>query len=195
MATLAFAASGLIEAARKRMDAVGIGVVASVAAFGGGTLRDLLLDRRPLFWVDNVELLWLVLGLTLLAIVFLRSRHLEITERAMLWPDAIGLGLFCAVGTQIALELEMPLLVAAVMGVITAIFGGVLRDMVCNEIPRVLSDHRPYAICAFIGAWVLIAADRAGFEDWASLLLAAVVASSLRLIAVKLDWELPRWRD
>jgi uncharacterized membrane protein YeiH len=195
LATAAFALSGILEGARKRLDLVGIGVVASLAAFGGGTLRDLLLDRRPLFWVENVELLWFVLGLAVLSVIFLRGRHFELTERAMLWPDAIGLGLFCAAGTQVSLDLGMPLLVAAVLGVITSIFGGVLRDVVCNEIPRVLQDHRPYAICAFLGAWVLIGLQLGlGLEDRASLLIAAGVASTTRLLAVRFDWELPAWR-
>jgi uncharacterized membrane protein YeiH len=195
LATASFALSGILEGARKRLDVVGIGVVASLAAFGGGTLRDLLLDRRPLFWVENVELLWVVLALAVLSVLFLRSRHFALTERAMLWPDAVGLGLFCAGGTQIALGVGMPLLVAAVLGVVTAIFGGVLRDVVCNEIPRVLSDHRPYALCAFLGAWVLIGAQvGAGLDERTSLLLAAAVASTARLLAVRYDWALPEWR-
>ncbi|MBM3374879.1 MAG: hypothetical protein FJY35_02150 [Betaproteobacteria bacterium] len=89
----AFALSGIIEAARRRMDAVGVTAVAGLAAFGGGTLRDFLLDRRPLFWVEHSELLWLVLALALGSLIFLRGRHLALTERAMQLPDAIGLGL------------------------------------------------------------------------------------------------------
>ncbi len=195
LATAAFALSGILEGARKRLDLVGIGVVASLAAFGGGTLRDLLLDRRPLFWVENSELLWGVLALSVLSVLFLRSRHFAVTERAMLWPDAVGLGLFCAGGTQVALAMGMPLLVSAVLGVVTAIFGGVLRDVVCNEIPRVLSDHRPYALCAFLGGWVVIGAQVGlGLDERASLLVAATVASTARLLAVRFDWALPEWR-
>ena len=150
-ATLAFALSGLIEAARKRLDAVGVVVVAGLAAFGGGTLRDILLDRRPFFWVQHAAWLWALLALCILAMLFMRARHFEFTERAMQWPDALGLGLFCAGGTQVALAAQMPALVAVLMGVVTAVFGGVLRDVVCNELPRAFSDHRPYALCAFAG--------------------------------------------
>jgi uncharacterized membrane protein YeiH len=195
LATAAFALSGILEGARKRLDVVGVGVVASLAAFGGGTLRDLLLDRRPLFWVEHVEFLWIVLALAVLSVLFLRGRHFGLTERAMLWPDAVGLGLFCAAGTQVSLDMEMPLLVAAVLGVITAVFGGILRDMVCNEIPRVLRDHRPYAICAFLGAWVLIGLQVGlGMDERSSLLIAAGFASATRLLAVRFDWALPAWR-
>ncbi|MFZ9314665.1 MAG: trimeric intracellular cation channel family protein [Burkholderiaceae bacterium] len=190
----AFALSGIIEAARRRMDVVGITAVAGLAAFGGGTLRDLLLDRRPLFWVEHNELLWMVFALALAAPLFLRSRHFNLTERAMQVPDAVGLGLFCASGTQIALAMDLPLLVSVLMGLFTAIIGGVLRDIVCNEIPRVFSDHRPYALCAFAGGWVLVGADRLGFEEWLCLFLGTATATVSRIAAIQLDWEIPRWR-
>ena len=103
VATLAFALSGLLEAARKRLDAVGVCVVAGLTAFGGGTLRDVLLDRRPFFWVEHASWLWALLGLCIAAMFVLRARHFRPTERAMQWPDALGLGLFSASGTQLAL--------------------------------------------------------------------------------------------
>lgn len=194
IATVAFALSGVIEGARKRLDAVGICVVAGLAAFGGGTVRDILLDRRPLFWVQHAGWLWALLALCIGAMLFLRARHLAPTERAMQWPDALGLGLFSAVGTQIAIDARMPALVAVLLGVVTAVFGGVLRDVVCNQIPRAFSDHRPYAVCAFAGGWVMVAAQAGGLPQWASLLAAAGTASALRVAAVLLDWRLPAWQ-
>lgn len=194
VATVAFALSGVIEGARKRLDAVGICVVAGLAAFGGGTVRDILLDRRPLFWVQHAGWLWALLALCIGAMLFLRARHLAPTERAMQWPDALGLGLFSAVGTQIAIDAQMPALVAVLLGVVTAVFGGVLRDVVCNQIPRAFSDHRPYAVCAFAGGWVMVAAQHAGLPQWASLLASAGTACTLRVAAVLLDWRLPAWQ-
>ena len=193
-ATIAFALSGVIEGARKRLDAVGICVVGGLAAFGGGTVRDVLLDRRPLFWIEHAGWIWVLLGLCIGAMVFMRARHLEPTERAMQWPDALGLGLFTASGTQIALDAGMPNVVAVVLGLITAVFGGVLRDIVCNEIPSAFSDHRPYAICAFAGAWVMVAAHAANLPDWVAVLMAAATASALRVAAVAWDWRLPAWQ-
>ena len=193
-ATVAFALSGVIEGARKRLDAVGICVVGGLAAFGGGTLRDLLMDRRPFFWVEHPGWLWGTMGLCIGAMLFMRARHLEPTERAMQWPDAVGLGLFTASGTQIALAGGMPGIVAVLFGMVTAVFGGVLRDIVCNEIPRAFSDHRPYAICSFLGGWALVAAHAAGWPQWLAILLAAGVASGLRAVAVLRDWRLPAWR-
>jgi uncharacterized membrane protein YeiH len=191
---VAFALSAIIEAARRKLDAVGVCVVAGLAAFGGGTLRDVLLDRRPFFWVEHSEFLWLVLSLAILAMLFLRGRHLAPTERAMQWPDAIGMGLFCASGVQIALNLEMPALVAVLMGMVTAVFGGVLRDIVCNEIPQVFSDHRPYALCAFAGGWVLVACQALSLPEWLGLVAGAVTATLLRLLAMAFDWRIPSWR-
>lgn len=192
-ATIAFALSGLLEAARKRLDAVGVCLVAGLAAFGGGTLRDVLLDRRPFFWVEHAGWLWTLLALCVLAMLFMRARHFAPTARAMQWPDALGLGLFTASGTQIALHTGAPAIVAVLLGVVTAVFGGVLRDIVCNEIPSAFSDHRPYAICAFAGGWVLVGANAAGAADWIGLVAAASVAAALRALALLTGYTLPRW--
>ncbi len=192
-ATLAFAASGLLAAARKRLDAVGVCIVAGLAAFGGGTLRDVLLDRRPFFWVQHATWLWVLLVLCVAAMLFMRTRHFAATERAMQWPDALGLGLFTASGTQIALAAGMPAVVAVLMGTVTAVFGGVLRDIVCNEIPRAFSDHQPYAVCGFVGGWVVVLAHALGMEDWAGLAVGAGVAIVLRAAALWTGWTLPAW--
>lgn len=141
----------------------------------GETLRDVLLDRRPFFWVQHAGLLWVLLGLSIGAMLFMRTRHVQPTERAMLWPDALGLGHFAASGTQIA-EAQMPSLVAALMGKITASFGGVLRDIVCNQIPAAFSDHGPYAVLAFAGSWVVIGLHSLGGDDTAALIAGAAVA-------------------
>jgi uncharacterized membrane protein YeiH len=193
-AMVAFALSGTIAAGRKRLDAVGVCVVAALTAFGGGTLRDVLLDRRPFFWVEHAEWLWGVLAICAAAMLFLRQRHWPLTERAILWPDALGLGLFAASGTQIALAAGMPTLVAVAMGMITSAFGGALRDIVCNEIPAAFSDHRPYALCAFAGGWAVVAAQAQGASEQASLAAGAACATSLRALALYFDWRLPAWR-
>jgi uncharacterized membrane protein YeiH len=194
VATLSFALSGVIEGARKKLDAVGISVVAGLAAFGGGTIRDVLLDRRPIFWMQHALWVWVLLALCIGAMVFMRARHLEPTERAMQWPDALGLGLFTAGGAQIALDAQMPAIIAVILGMVTAVFGGVLRDIVCNEIPRVFSDHRPYAICAFVGGWTLVGLQSLALPPWLTLLVAAAVATVLRVAALVWDWRLPRWQ-
>ena len=194
LATAAFALSGILEAARKRLDAVGVAVVAFLAAFGGGTLRDVLLDRRPFFWVEHPWYLWGLFALTAVALAWMRTRHFHPTERAMQWADALGLGLFAAAGTQMALQAQMPAIVAVLMGVVTAIFGGVLRDIVCNEIPSALHDHRPYALCAFAGSWVMVLCFQQGMEATLALVLSAAVITLLRSLAIWRDWRVPAWR-
>lgn len=193
-ATVAFALSGVMEGARKRLDAVGVCVVGFLAAFGGGTLRDLLLDQRPFFWVRHVEMLWGVLALCVLAMAFLRARHFAPTARAIQWPDALGLGLFAATGVHQALVLELPALVAVLMGLITGVFGGVLRDVVCNEIPTAFHDHRPYAVCAFAGGWVYVALWHLQAPGWVALVACVGVTAGLRGLALWRNWQLPAWR-
>ena len=154
LGTGAFAVSGVISAMRKNMDVVGIVVCGFLAAFGGGTLRDVLIDRRPFFWVDHQLVLMGVLLLFVACASFFQQRDLESREKLLQVPDAIGLGLFCATGLHLSWTMGQPPGVAIMMGVITGTFGGVLRDMVCNEIPSLFRDHRPYAICAVAGGLV-----------------------------------------
>ena len=192
-ATLAFALSGLMEALRKRLDAVGVCMAAGLTAFGGGTLRDVLLDRRPFFWVEHALWLWVLIGLCVASMLFMRARHIAPTARAMQWPDAVGVGLFCASGTQLAMAQDLPAIVAVLMGVITATFGGVLRDIVCNEIPSAFSDHRPYALCAFAGGWVVVAGGALDLPASWGLLGAVATATALRVLVLAFDLRLPRW--
>jgi uncharacterized membrane protein YeiH len=192
--TLAFALSGLIEAARKKLDLVGMAMVSGLAAFGGGTLRDILLDRRPFFWVENEIWVWILILLCVGALLFMRSRHLEPTARAMQWPDAIGLGAFTAGGTQLALSAGLPAVISVIMGVLTAIFGGVLRDIVVNEIPKAFSDHIPYAVIAFTGGWVVVGLGALNVEAFIAVAVGAVFTIALRVAALLFGWRLPIWK-
>jgi uncharacterized membrane protein YeiH len=193
-ATLAFALSGLIAGARKKLDAFGVFVVTGVAAFGGGTLRDVLLDRRPFFWVDHANWLWLMLLLCLFAMFFMRNRHIQLTERAILIPDALGLGLYAALGTQIALGLHMPVIICALMGVMTAVFGGVLRDIFCNEIPKAFNDYQPYAVIAFAGSLLVVALNAISMPQWFCIFVPAGLIFIVRITAIFLGWRLPSWK-
>jgi uncharacterized membrane protein YeiH len=125
---------------------------------------------------------------------FVRSRHLAITERATQWPDALGLGIFAASGTYIALHSGMPPLVAVLMGVITPVFGGVLRDVVINEIPRAFNDHQPYAALAFVGGWVVVLLDWLNVSEVLTVGSAAIVITGLRMVAMIRGWRLPTWK-
>lgn len=191
--TLAFALTGIVVAARKRLDIVGVAMVCGLSAFGGGTLRDMLLDRRPFFWVEHHQWLWIILGLCVIAMIFLKTKHIELTEKMIQVPDALGLALFTISGTEIALISGSPLLIAVLMGVMTAIFGGVLRDIACNEIPQAFTDHRPYAVIAFIGSWLYIAMANWTSNEWLPTLIAFSTIVILRLLAIKFNVVIPSW--
>lgn len=194
LATAAFALSGVIEATRKRMDVFGVCVVGFLTAFGGGTLRDVLMDRRPFFWVEHQYALVGVLLLCVVAMSVMRLRHLEQTARTIQWPDAMGLGLFCATGVHQAWSLGMPYLVAIMMGVIAATFGGVLRDLICNEVPVLFRDHRPYALCAIAGGVGYGLVQVTPADDWLAIAVCVVVTTGLRVLTLWRDWRLPQWR-
>lgn len=192
--TLAFAVSGIIEAARKKLDIVGFVMVSFLTAFGGGTLRDVLLDRRPFFWVQNEVWIWILIAICVFALVFLRARHLEPTARATAWPDAVGLGVFGAGGTQIALSMQISPIVAVLMGVITAVVGGILRDVVVNEIPRAFSDSQPYSVLAFIGGWSVVILNMLDAPEYLSVSVGAFLITGLRIASMLAGWKVPTWR-
>ena len=191
LGTAAFALSGVLSAMRKRMDVVGIVVCGFLAAFGGGTLRDVLIDRRPFFWAEHQGVLLGVLMLCIVSATFLKRRDLESSVKLLQVPDAVGLGLFCTTGMHLSWTLGQPPVVALMMGVITGTFGGVLRDLVCNEIPSLFRDHRPYALCALAGGTAYLAFLWLGTPDWVAVAACTGVTSGLRLMTLWRDWKLP----
>lgn len=188
---LAFAVSGFVEARQKEMDLVGVFTVAFITSFGGGTLRDILLDRRPLFWVENQEYPILIFVLALVAFPFWRQLRLAVADRTIIYADALGLGLFSVNGASLALELKMPMFVCVMMGVITGIFGGVLRDVLCNQIPMVFRRGQLYATCCFLGCWVYLLAEWARLGQSAALLAGVATIFVLRVLAVRFNLTLP----
>ena len=191
LGTAAFAVSGVLVALRKRMDGVGICVCGFLAAFGGGTLRDVLIDRRPFFWAEQQAVLLGVLVLCLACASLLSQRRLECGQRLLQVPDAIGLGLFCATGLQLAWETGQPPVVAVMMGIITATFGGVLRDLACNELPSLFSDHRPYAVCALAGGLAYLLLAWLDAPAWMPVAACAVLTTGTRLLSLWRNWRLP----
>lgn len=188
---VAFAVSGFVEARRKKMDMVGVFTVAFITSFGGGTLRDLLLDRRPLAWVEHDAYPLLVFILALVLTPFLRHLQTEFSERVIVFADALGLGLFSVNGTSLALAMGMPPFVCVMMGVITGIFGGVLRDVICNEIPLVFRRGHLYATCAFLGCWIYMGLAWLNLPAALNLAISIGATVVLRLTAVRFDWRLP----
>ncbi|PPK42998.1 putative membrane protein YeiH [Trinickia symbiotica] len=191
LAIFAYAFSGFIEARRRRLDAVGTFLVALVTAFGGGTVRDVLLGHRPFYWVEHETYVIAIFAMSFVAPFVLRMASRVFSERALLVADAVGLGLFSISGTSIALDAGMPWFIAALMGVVTGVFGGVIRDVLCNEMPLILRDSRPYATCALVGCWLYLLLAWLAVDPVYSVIVATVFILVARLVTFKLDVRLP----
>lgn len=193
LAVLAFAYEGVVEARRRGFDFVGVLTIAIVSAFGGGTLRDLLLDRHPLYWIEHWEFLIYIFVLAAVSLLLLLRFNKDFSSRKTLMIiDALGLGLFTASGVGFALAVGTPILPATLIGVITATFGGVLRDVLCDRTPRLFQPTKPvYATCSFLGAWSYILLHRLGFSHTLGLLACIAVTFLLRVAAVRFNLKLP----
>lgn len=185
------AITGVLEAGRKGMDLVGVCAVGLATAAGGGTIRDILIGR-PVFWISDQSYLLVALGASLAAFFVLRTVRLP--ERLFLIPDALGLALFTASGTQIALAAGTPWLVAGLMGVITGVAGGVLRDILCNDIPLIFLPSELYAVAATAGAGAVVGMHAAGFSHELAAMTGFIAAAALRLAAMAFRLHAPVWK-
>jgi uncharacterized membrane protein YeiH len=188
LAVTASAISGALEARRHHMDVVGATTVAFVTAFGGGSLRDLLLGRTPIFWLVDP---WLSIATFIVAIFsFYLIDHFS--EKLLFIPDALGLGFFSVLGAAYALQMELPLLIASLMGVVTGVFGGILRDVLCNKIPNIFQrDTELYATCSFAGAWAFIILVSLDVNSSAASWIGTGIVVALRILAVRFKLTLP----
>lgn len=186
------ALAGMLKAADKKMDIVGTYSMALLVAFGGGTLRDVLIQRRPFFWVENDYYLFIVLLLSI-AFVYLPAvfKVLRVAARRTNTIDAMGLALFSLTGLQLSLAAGLPYFPASLIGVITGVAGGVFRDMVVNEIPVIFRPGGLYAIASFAGIWVYILIIRMNGGDLFAVIAAFLIIVALRLSSVFLGISLP----
>jgi len=191
-AVITSAIAGMIVAANRRMDIVGAYALACVNAFGGGTVRDLLLDNRPFYWMQHWGFLVAILAICVPFVYSARLFRLasEVHRRSVKM-DAVGLALFTIAGTGIALDKGTPLIVAALMGVITGTMGGVLRDVVVNEVPDLFTPGGLYATASFAGALAYIAAVDRGLHYGQAAAIGAAVVVVLRLLSVRLGIAVP----
>ena len=191
-AILVFAYSGMMQARKSGFDYIGVLTIGLVTALGGGTLRDVLLGKHPLYWISHWEFLIYVLLFSPIALFLLRFEKDFSSDRSLMLIDALGLGLFAASGTGMALEMNTPILPAAFIGVITATFGGVLRDVLSNEKPQLFQATEPlYATCAFAGAWTYILMLRLDFLPTVALGVCIAVTFLFRILALIFNLRLP----
>ena len=184
------ALTGVLDAGRKNMDLVGVVMVGTATALGGGTVRDVLL-QRPVFWLN--EQVYLVVAVATTLIIFFAVRGLRLPSRLFLIPDAIGLALFTIVGTQIALQWQAPWLAASLLGVITGVVGGVVRDVLCNEVPLVFVRGELYVTAAWIGAMVLIGLQALGVSPVVAAWAGMATVLAIRLAAMAFRITLPTY--
>lgn len=192
-AVIVSSVSGMIKAAEKKMDLVGAYSLALLVSFGGGTIRDVLLNRRPFFWVENEIYLFVVLLISI-AFVYVPGIHklAKILHRRSNTVEAFGLGLFSISGLFAALGTGMPLFSASLMGVITGVAGGVLRDMVTNEIPVIFRyTGGLYAVASFIGCWICILIVLVFDAAFTGFLIGAAMIILLRLTSIYFGLKLP----
>jgi len=186
------AITATLEARRRELDWFGVVVIAVIAGIGGGTLRDILLGRLPVYWIHDP--VYVVVGATAATFAFFFGRYLRLPLNFFLIPDAIGLALFTVIGTSVAITLGTPWLVAALMGVITGVFGGVIRDILCNEIPLIFRTDI-YATASFAGALLLIVLDSYRVNHNIAILLSMTCIIIIRLVAIRWHISLPRLRN
>ena len=184
-----FAISGVLTAGRKRLDWLGVAVIAVVTAIGGGTLRDVLLNRHPIFWIADSTYLLVILGATAFTLFYVRFQIPN--PRALLIADALGLAFFTIGGVQIAQQAGLSGVLAILMGTITGVAGGVIRDVLCAEIPLILRKGQLYASSTLIGAALYLVLEHAGMaRDPAALIgMGAIVV--VRFVAILWRLELP----
>jgi uncharacterized membrane protein YeiH len=190
-AVAAMAGAAVIEAGKKQFDLFGVIVIALAAALGGGSLRDMLLDR-PVFWI--ADQIYLLVALISASSVFFLARWLRMPMRTFLLLDAIGLALFSVTGTEAALQLGTSWLVASFMGVITGVMGGILRDVLCNEDPWVFRGPL-FATASWLGSWLYIFLREVEISYWAASAAAGITILLIRALAIYKDVNLPRYKE
>ncbi|TPH17308.1 trimeric intracellular cation channel family protein [Litorilituus lipolyticus] len=183
-----FAFSGALMAGRYQLDPFGVVVLASVTAIGGGTIRDVILQTQ-VFWVAKPYYLYVILATSLLTIMLIRQPKL-IPKRFLLIADALGLALFAVLGTQKSLYLGAPVPVAIVLGTITGVAGGMIRDVLCNVIPLILRQEI-YALAAMLGGCLYILLDWLGWGENQAIIASMSAALCLRLAAIYWRVSLP----
>jgi uncharacterized membrane protein YeiH len=162
-----------------------------MTAFGGGTLRDVFLDRHPLFWIQNHHYPLIVFGLAFVTSLFRKIP--KVVEKALYLPDALGLGLFSVVGAGYAMEAGTSWFIAALLGTITGTFGGVIGDVVCNELPSLFRSTPLYATCSFLGCWVYLFLQNAVPQQIIAVASGIVAIVLLRLAALYWNIRLPEF--
>ena len=188
VAITAEAMSGALAAGRRNMDFFGVAVIAFVTALGGGTIRDVVLGNYPIGWTQHPEYVYLVI-LSGLATTLL-ARYMHHMKRIFLMLDALGLVAFSLIGCNVALQLDYPVVVVIMAGMLTGISGGVLRDVLCNQVPVVFCRELYASVSLFVCALFLVL-RYSGLESDFNTVLCFILGFGFRMLALRFSWKLP----
>lgn len=186
--TMAFAMSGALPAISKRLDPFGVFIIAFATAVGGGTLRDMMIGSTPVAWMRDLNFVYAIIAGYLLSVLF--HRKLDRFRTSLLLFDTIGLGVFTLIGLEKGVDIGLHPVICIALGTMTACFGGVLRDILCNDIP-VIFHKEIYATICIIGGIVFFTLRYFNLENDILLLVTTVVIIVIRLLAVRFHWSLP----
>ena len=186
--TLVFAISGALTAIYKKLDLFGVYCIAFFTALGGGTLRDVMIGRTPVGWMHDMNYIYIITAGFFLSILFYSS--LDRLRISMFLFDSIGLGVFTLIGLEKGMEYGLSPLICVILGTLTATFGGVIRDILCNEIP-VLFRKEIYATLCIAGGILFFLLKNLHFQDDFISLTVVIFIISSRLIGIKYNWSLP----
>ncbi|WP_299781816.1 trimeric intracellular cation channel family protein [uncultured Formosa sp.] len=188
LGTISFAISGVLVALNKRMDAFGIIIIAFVTATGGGMLRDILIGNTPVSWMKNMTYVYVIVATTILAVII--KRKIDYLKTPMFLFDTIGIGLYTLVGIQKGINLHLHPIICISLGTMTACFGGVLRDILCNQIP-VIFRKEIYATACILGGISFFLLRKLHLESNLIYLISGVIIIAIRLLAVRFKISLP----
>jgi uncharacterized membrane protein YeiH len=188
LGTIAFAISGVLVALNKKMDPFGVLIIAFVTAVGGGTLRDVMIGIEPVSWIKNMTYVYVIIGATVFAVV-LRNK-INYLRTSLFLFDTIGIGLYTVVGIETGLKAGLHPVICIALGTMTACFGGVIRDILCNEIP-VIFRKEIYATACIIGGLTYFLLIKFMADTNLIFVIAIIVVIVIRLIAVKFKISLP----
>jgi len=188
LGTIAFSISGVLSSMKKRMDVFGILIIAFVTAVGGGTLRDILIGF-PVAWMRNLTYVYVIMGTTIFAIIF--RKKLVYLRRSIFLFDTVGIGLYTVLGIEKGLAAELSPIICIAIGTMTACFGGVIRDILCNEVPLVFRTKEIYATACILGGSTYFILSEFSLSQGLVFTLSGVVVILVRSLAVYFDIRLP----
>jgi uncharacterized membrane protein YeiH len=188
LGTAAFAISGALFAIKKRMDTLGVLSIAFVTAVGGGTLRDILIGAESITWMKDLNYIYVIIASVILAIVL--RKKIGYLSKSLFLFDSIGLGIFTIIGTEIGLQNDLHPIICISLGMITATFGGVIRDTLSNEIPLIFQKEI-YATACIIGAGTYLILNKFKIDQDLIHILTTVMVIAVRIVAVKFKLKLP----